>query len=696
MSVSGLLKNIPFVRFSAALAAGIYVSVSLKGIQLPCLLFAIGLTVVLLLVVVYVPFVFQDYRNRWLPGALFFCFLVQTGMFLAGLSLPSSLHGEYKVEATAKVAEAGISGSGYFHFMVSPLNVTCHDPLPLKKHDKWHIIVEPGDSAEDDLPARPGDKICFSTRLSGHEEPTNPSAFDYGEYLYQHGISGSGFVKTDDLGVLEEEELIFAGDRLQHIRQKARQVYKDYGITGERLQILSALTLGMRRELSDEVRTRFVHSGAVHILAVSGLHVGIVFLFLNAVLGIFLPRQSLAQMLIVITGLIFFALLAGGTPSVFRAVVMLSVIQVGKFFNRRGNIYNLLGISAFVILLVEPMSLFHAGFWLSHLAVAGIVTFYPQLRKVYAGNNVLARGPGDLAAVSLSAQIGTFPLSVYLFRAFPAWFLLTNFLLLPLVAPVLVLAKMLIGFSEFPFMGAMLAGVLNDLLGFMNEMVVWLDSLPSAYIKGLWIGSGIMLILYLMMASIALWWYHKYPRFLKIALIALFGVILAANIMYHEKRQKDAFVVLDVGTDIAIGVIRSGKGAVYASPGLEERELAFAGSAFFAKHAMETERQDLVADESGKEVQAFRGPKGVYIGVGQCDVDQIRPNPGDFHEISGIVLMDDVDGDVAGLLERFDCKRLIVTGGCPPWSVQSWLKDVMSMEVRVHNVPESGAYVEIR
>ncbi|HKK67276.1 MAG TPA: ComEC/Rec2 family competence protein, partial [Bacteroidales bacterium] len=442
--------------------------------------------------------------------------------------------------------EADITISGYYRFTVEPLEIHSGHSVPLAHDDRWQVIVEPADSIEL-LPAREGNIVCFKTELSGHSAPTNPVSFDYGKYLFRQGISGTGFVKKDNFKVLPGGGLHGVLGQIKEMRHQTRQVYQENGIEGEELQVLSALTLGMRHELDDEVKERFVHSGAIHVLAVSGLHVGIVFIFLNLLLNTFLPARSFIRMLIVVAVLTFFALLTGAAPSVFRAVVMLSVIQVGNYFNRNGNIYNLLGISAFIILLVQPLSLYHAGFWLSHLAVAGIVTFYPIFRRFYAGGNIFVRGIGDLAAVSLSAQLGTFPLSIYLFRAFPSWFLLTNFLILPLVAPILVLTKLLVAFSGIPFVASMISGLLVEMLGFMLGMVEWLDTLPAAYIQGLWMAPLTMVLLYLFIGSIMIWESTRLRMFFKLSLLCLLGVVIMFNYDYWAKRTTNALVVFDTG-----------------------------------------------------------------------------------------------------------------------------------------------------
>ncbi len=623
MSLNSILKHIPFVRFAFALGLGVYFGSCFQYPSWPVLAILCAISGVLLFGSLSIPFFYQNYRNRWISGVLFFILLFQIGALLSRDSQPSQLVKSYDIKAVGKITEADITTSGYYRFVINPVKITSQDTIPLRKKDRWQIIVEPVDSVEL-LPATEGDVVGFKTRISGHSSASNPFSFDYGQYLFRQGISGTGFVLADDFKVMNKGEISGLMGNIREIRNEAREVYIENGIEGEELQVLSALTLGMRQDLDDEVKNRFIHSGAIHVLAVSGLHVGIIYLFLNILLDVFLSRTSVFRLIIVISMLTFYVFLTGASPSVFRAVVMLSIIQIGNFFNFKGNIYNLLGISAFIILIIQPQSLFHPGFWLSHFAVAGIVTFFPLFRRFYAHGNIFIRGAGDLASVSISAQIGTLPLSLYLFRAFPSWFLLTNFLILPLVAPVLIMSNLLIAFSEFPFMAAMFAGVLNELVGFMLGLVKWLDSLPAAYIQGLWMAPLTMVLMYVLICMFAFWHHFKQPLYFKMMLGSLLGVFIMFHFGYWQRKQTDAFVVFETGRYNTIGVIKKGTGALFTDPEINERNINFASSGFFARNAEKDERHYLWSDVNMKaQISVYTIKSGCYIGVGDINVDKI-------------------------------------------------------------------------
>jgi competence protein ComEC len=691
MTFRQLFKRTPFLLFAFFLGSGIWLAHFVKNQYLTAVSLAVAVMLLLFLSVVFNARFSSRFHNRWLSGGCFYLLLVLTGILLVVAQRPTLIKGRFQVEGKARVVEADVTYSGYHSYTIEPLSLKADGHIPPCRNRRWKIIAEPPDSLLMPL-AKSGYEVGFRTIISGHSKPSNPDAFDYGKYLFQQGISASGFVAKEDFRVLKERGLPGIRGYINTMRQETINIYRKYGIEGKELQVLSALTLGVRSMLDDEVKNWFIHSGAVHVLAVSGLHTGIIFLLLNWLLDLFLPKRSGIRVVVVVFVLAFYALLTGGAPSVFRAVVMLSVIQVGKFYQKSSNIYNLLGVSSFVIMMVHPMSLYHVGFWLSHLAVAGIVTFYPVFRCLYSGGNIFVRGLGNLTAVSVSAQIGTLPLYLFIFRAFPTWFLLSNFLVLPLVAPILVFAKFLVLFSEVPFFSFMLAGVLNGLLGFLLDVVAWLNSLPHSYVKGIWVNGSSMILLYAAIIAFMIWVHTKFRIYLKSTLFFLLGLMIVFNLDYFRKRHSNTLVVFDAKRQNVLGIVESGNGLILSDSATTNRQLDFAGSGFFAKNSINV-RQQTLADYWSKKGEAMMCKVGErnFLILGNVDVKKLKTET--IPPLSGAILSGDVKGDVAAFLGRVNCERLIIAKSCPPWCTKKWINKVDSLELEVHSVAELGAYV---
>lgn len=694
MYQAGYLRYIPFVRLVVPFGLGIWCADYFRfGAVEPFLAFSV-VSFLLLVVLIVTPAFYLKFRWRWLPGVVLALFLFSTGIVLTLHKMPSVIHIPQHVKALVVVKNQDFTSGGYHRLTVEPVLVFPGSNLAYKRNDLWQVVTSSPDSPGEASPAV-NDTVLMEATINGLQPVSNPYAFNYSKYLFRQGISGSAFVPFSNLQIRGRGRPQGVAEFMEVMRQRVKGIYSTHGIHGDELNVLTALTLGIREELGPHIKDRFVRSGAVHILAVSGLHVGIVFLMLNALLSLILPRRSLLRLLLILSGLWFFAALTGGAPSVFRAVIMFSVIQVGLFVNRPANIYNLLGVSAFIILIINPLALFNAGFWLSHLAVAGIVTLFPLLSGFMAGGSIFFRWLWDLTSVSLAAQLATFPLSVFLFHAFPLYFLLSNLFVLPLVAPIIIFSILLVAFSGFTFVAQMVAAPLNDILVFMNKLVTWLDTLPGAYQENIWISWPLMLFIYLFIISLLLFVEFKKRHFLKLSLAALIMVFIALNVQYLSKVQTNTFAVFDAGNDNIIGSILAGKGFVWSSPQVTDKKHGFVANAYFTRKALSVNRhlQSLNPEvDTDNPCVFFPVKSGCFLGVYRGHVDDIYP--GQSSPLRGVVMMNKVEGDVARLLQRLECKKLIISSACPAWWVAKWKAEVLEAGVSVYDVSIEGAFVE--
>ncbi|SFD79562.1 ComEC/Rec2-related protein [Thermophagus xiamenensis] len=686
-------KRVPFLRFVLALALGIYGG-NIKGSYGVTSHFLLLAILFIVLLVFHFSFrLSQKYSLRWVIGALFLLFLFYLGFVSGHLSRATETDKTYRVKALGRVQDAFVTQSGYWRVFVRPMEIEYGDSIPISHTDSWLLFVK---STEDSLALSlsPGDVILFDAGLKGTmQSKVNPEAFDYGKYLFRQGISFSGFVDKNNLKVLERKPSLYNIRSLTYrIRNRIIEIYKAAGIQGRQLQLLSALTLGMRYLLDDEVKEWFIRAGVIHVLAVSGLHVGIVFLMFKFIADWFLPKNNWARLILVIAGLWFYAFLTGGAPSVFRAVIMLSLVQVGNFLGRRTNIYNLLSLSAFIILIIQPNSIFHVGFWLSHLAVAGIATFYPLFRKLYSPYNILIRPVCDLMSVSLSAQLGTLALSLHIFKAFPCWFLLSGFLILPVVGPVLFLSMVLVLVSKSSFLSKVFSGALNDLLTYMIEMTQWLDRLPYAYVSGIHVSFSMMVLIYLFIANWAGWIYLKKRILFLLSLLFLVIIVGMLNATYIRKRTTGAFVVFYSMKDAYIGLINNGAGELYHNASTyDNADFIYGG--FFTKYAIEMEEKTVNQTEDA-EILMFPTPEGVFLGLSNVNLSEIKVVREQQDEIKGVVIYGKIRGNLLNFLKQIGCFNLIVTGNVPRWQVEKWEKLLDTLDGTIHYVPDKGAYVE--
>lgn len=271
------------------------------------------------------------------------------------------------------------------------------------------------------------------SKVIPHYNPKNPSQFDYGKYLKRQKVYAQIYADTTNIRKLQTQKTL--NYYTYKIRNRILTNLQKSGFNKDELTVFHALILGQKQDISPDILQAYQYAGAVHILSVSGLHVAYIYLFLNFILKL-VPNHrkgKLLKLTVLLLSLWGFALLAGMAPAIVRAVTMFSFVSLGTCLNRNTNIFYTLVVSMLFILLCNPAFLFEVGFQLSYLALFFIVWAKPMMDRFYIPRNKIAKYVWDVATVSLAAQIGVLPLSLYYFNQFPTLFIITNLLvLLPL------------------------------------------------------------------------------------------------------------------------------------------------------------------------------------------------------------------------------------------------------------------------
>nr|WP_321408723.1 ComEC/Rec2 family competence protein [uncultured Carboxylicivirga sp.] len=325
-----------------------------------------------------------------------------------------------------------------------------------------------------------GSSLNIYGQLLPFEPPALPFQFDYSGYLINNRVAFRMIVKDYEV-LVEEGESISLELYLEKFKDYLNKRFIEYGLGKQELAILNAMFLGDKYQLSIEQKQAFTGAGAMHLLAVSGLHVGIIYLIISWLFRLMI-RNKVAVFICVFLMLWLYALLTGFSASVLRATIMFSVIEIGKFSQRRISIVNLLSASMVIILLIDPLFIYSIGFWLSHCAVASIVLFYPYVNQLIYFRFPPFRWFWSILALSVTAQLGAIPISLVTFHQFPVFFILTNWLLIPVVTPVLVLALLSALLSPFGLILSVIVPALNDLLGFMNNITHLISDFPYSSI----------------------------------------------------------------------------------------------------------------------------------------------------------------------------------------------------------------------
>jgi len=342
------------------------------------------------------------------------------------------------------------------------------------------------------------DEIMLWTSAKALRPPLNPHQFDYAEYmsglgiLHQIQLKSRGFYKK----TTKRRTIIGLAAKL---RNTIKNRLQNAGIQAKEMGIIQALLLGERKEIDAEVHANYKNAGALHMLAVSGLHVGIILLLLDFLLQpIALLKNGKKIKLAVIVFLLWsFAILAGLSASVVRAVTMFSFIAYALYLNRPSNTFNILALSMFFILLVfDPLLLFQVGFQMSYLAVIFIVWIYPLLQRFWHPRNKLVLKLWQLFSVSLSAQLGVLPISLYYFHQFPGLFFVSNLIVIPFLGLILGLGIAIIIMSLINILPGNLAICYGRLIELMNAVISWVAQQDDFIIKDISFDGTQLLILY--------------------------------------------------------------------------------------------------------------------------------------------------------------------------------------------------------
>jgi competence protein ComEC len=351
-------------------------------------------------------------------------------------------------------------------------------------NQKILAYFEKSDSA---FTVQPGDRFVGTSRLQRIRNQGDPFAFNYQKFMANRDVYYSTYLADRNYMPVANSHDRSVRFRAERFRASLISTLRKYIRNDESLQVISALTLGYRKELSPETRSYFASTGAMHVLAVSGLHVGMIYLFLTTLFG-FLKRSPIGRICFVLligSLLWFYALLTGFSPSVQRATVMFSFILVGNSLQRPAAIYNSIAASAFLLLLVNPKLLFEVGFQLSYSAVISIVFFYPRLEKWVQPKNRILQKMWQLFCVSLAAQLGTFALSIYYFHQFPVYFWLSNFIVLPAAYIILGSTFLVLIFSPVSWLAGGASIALSAITYLITFLLRQIDQLPFSLVENI-------------------------------------------------------------------------------------------------------------------------------------------------------------------------------------------------------------------
>ncbi|MEL6122952.1 MAG: ComEC/Rec2 family competence protein [Bacteroidota bacterium] len=404
-----------------------------------------------------------------------------------------------------------------------------------------------------------GELIAVHNRPERIKSQPTPTGFDYASYLDRSGFHFRLYASSDQIKPIRESSSApwtVIRYTLRNWCLKQLQIY----VPDRSVSILQALLLGDRSGLTPETKDSFADSGIIHILAVSGLHVGIIayvlFEFYRRVFW-WLDEYHLMVVALLIGSLVCFAELSGGAPSVWRAVIMASVYLISRTTNRRAHGMNLLGCSAILILVTNPVQLFTASFQLSFAAVGAIILLAPWIDQLWKPEHWTFRKMWGLLNIGLCAQLGTLPFALYYFHQIPLLSPLLSLIVVPIAGVLIILGVLILLVANLSSETADWIGSVADIfIQILGSVASASSRLPFSRLTDIWITWMESVLIFGIIALIATWLYQARRTALRLAFgltaFLLFGHVLRRELEFHEKH------VIHYGSD-AIDIIHRGE-----------------------------------------------------------------------------------------------------------------------------------------
>ncbi|MBA3704335.1 MAG: ComEC family competence protein [Bacteroidetes bacterium] len=565
----------PLVRLILPFLTGIIVAVCLP-VQFKYVLQFIFVLVLILSAIIIFPKLNISYKNSW-----WFGLLINSTLFCSSYQLTISktekLAADHFSKFTDNTTFVYAKLTEPYHEKTNSLKVVMQI-IAVKQNNEWKhssgkamVYLKKDTKA---LQLKYGDELILKANFKEIPPAQNPGEFDYKSFLAFHNIFHQAYLKSNDW--------TYSGDNSGNpiikccisLRNNLLNTFRANHLQGEEFAVGAALLLGYVDQLDADIISSYANTGALHILSVSGLHVAIIYVVFNWLLFFFdkIKYGNIIKAILLILFLWFYAALTGLSPSVLRAAAMFSFIVIAKSFNRHTNIYNTLAASAFLLLTINPYLIMDVGFQLSYIAVLGIVYIYPKIYNWFEIHNSILNQIWAVTVVSIAAQIATFPLGLYYFHQFPNYFLLTNFIVIPVSTLIIYTGIALLALAKVSIAVIYLAQGFSYAVWFLNESVRTIEKWPYSLAQGISITLMETCLIYTLIILLFYYFSKRKSHYLMYAL-SIAVIILCMQIKEQSQQyQQKKLVIYNIPKTYAIDFISSKRNVLLTDSILAKNE----------------------------------------------------------------------------------------------------------------------------
>ena len=529
-----------------------------------------------------------------------------------------------------------------------------------------------------------GQQVIVAKTLQPIKNSGNPGGFDYERYSLFQGITHQAYVTEKEVVLLPQKAQKDLKTFLFWTRAGVLQILRTYINGTQERGLAEALLIGYKDDLDKTLLQAYANTGVVHVIAISGLHLGLIYgillLLTKPLRG---KKWAALRAVIIITALWLFTLLAGAQASVVRSAVMFTTLALGAVLNRNASIYNTLALSALLLLLYNPFWLWDVGFQLSYAAVLSIIIFFRPIYNWLYFQNKMVDAVWKLMAVTLAAQLLTTPLSLYYFHQFPLLFFITNLVAVPLSSAILIGEILLCALAFLPPVASALGWLLTKLIFFLNDHILQMNSLPFASWQNLSISFWQAVLLLLFISGIAYWLLQKSKVAFQLSLVALLLFAGLRTLSFMQASHQKKIIVYNIPKLQAIDI-------------LDGRNLTFIGDAkaegdnnIRTYHLLPSRVQHRAKPSVKTSLNAFNF-HGHNVLVVDSTLHLFNPTK---PLISLLILSKNPKIYINDLYKTFNIKQVVIDASVPAWKAKLWQKDCDSLNIPCHNVAQKGAFV---
>jgi competence protein ComEC len=573
----------------------------------------------------------------------------------------------------------------------------------VKDSVSWHavrgklICYFSKDSAQ--ILPKTGKRILFFAHPDEIPASLNPYAFDYREYLKKLGIAHRVYLSSQNWTVSEGKTSFSIKREALKWRGKLLDILENSRLTEAEFGVASAILLGYDDKLDPELRNIYANVGAAHILCVSGMHVGVVFMIFSVLLS-FLTRTKKGKIIRTIILLILiwaYACITGLAPAVSRASAMISFMIVAQATGRRNNTWNAIIASSLFLLIGNPSLLTDVGFQLSYAAVIAIIALQKPIYNLIYVKTWLGDQIWSLMAVSIAAQLGTAPIAMYYFHQFPNWFLLTNLIVIPSSSLIIYTGVAALIFSFIPFLKEALSWLLFYEIRILNIAMEWIGNLPHAVITGINIALPELFFIFIFLIADAFCLLQKNGKAAIVSLCALFMCMVSFVAERFEHENQSELIFFEGGRSSVIGLTQGREIFIITDSTFMQNEnsQSFVINSYItrkgikkvsfisdADHYSNIEKGISVSQKSllvrGKRIFIIEKPSDVFNEPLRCDY---------------LVVRNGYYGDPDEWIAPFDCEKIIIESSNSRAMQEKWVA-AKSAIPKIHILSRNGALVE--